>query len=148
MSLRIPSRYVAWTFLGAAILLEVAGTITMKIATRPDSFISPEWAMGLMYVLIAVSYSFLALAVTKMPVGVAYAFWEGLGLTIITLVSVVALGESLTWTRFAALAAVVAGAALIHHGTSMTRSKALIAPARDAEANDAEARDAAYGRAM
>lgn len=52
------------------------------------------------------------------PIGVAYAFWEGLGLTMITLVSVFLLGEAMNLQRFMALLAVLSGALLIHHGTS------------------------------
>ena len=48
----------------------------------------------------------------------AYAFWEGLGLTMITLVSVFRLGEAMNLQRFMALLAVLSGALLIHHGKS------------------------------
>ena len=57
-------------------------------------------------------------AATGLPIGVAYAFWEGLGLTMITLVSVFLLGEAMNMQRFFALLAVLGGALLIHHGTS------------------------------
>lgn len=120
-----------WLYLSIAIALEVGGTITMKAAHLDGVSITPGTALVLMYVLIGLSYTFLALAVTKMPVGVAYAFWEGLGLTIITLISVTLLGEEMTWLRFAALMAIVAGAVLIHHGTSMSPKKVARPPLPD-----------------
>lgn len=112
-----------WAYLALAIVLEVSGTITMKVAHLASSPVSTEIALASMYVLIGVSYYFLALSVTRLPVGVAYAFWEGLGLTLITISSVLFLGETMTVTRFLALMAIVAGAALIHHGTSASPEK-------------------------
>ncbi|MBE1237337.1 multidrug efflux SMR transporter [Phaeovibrio sulfidiphilus] len=113
----------SWFYLAMAIVLEVSGTVTMKVAHMQGSGLSPASALMLMYVLIGFSYAFLALAVTRMPIGVAYAFWEGIGLSVITLVGIFALGEVFTWQRFLALAAIVAGAILIHNGTAMTPKK-------------------------
>lgn len=141
----------AWLYLTLAIVLEVCGTITMKIAQTGAGPLSPEAAMTLMYVLIALSYALLALAVTRMPVGVAYAFWEGIGLTAITLISVLVLGEHFSWMRFAALCAVVAGAVLIHHGTAMTEKKPARAKSVRKETSATSTRTnrtASYGRAM
>ena len=82
-----------------------------------DSAISAVRGAG-SFALIGLSYYCLALAATGLPIGVAYAFWEGLGLTMITLVSVFLLGEAMNMQRFFALLAVLGGALLIHHGTS------------------------------
>lgn len=106
-----------WFFLFFAIILEVGGTSIMKISQNPDSLIGPNNGLLLMFGLIGLSYYCLALAATGLPIGVAYAFWEGLGLTLITLVSVLVLGETMNLQRFLALLAILAGALLIHHGT-------------------------------
>lgn len=102
-----------WLFLAASILLEVTGTSLMKASQT--NF--PMAGMIAMYVLLGVSYFLLARAVLRIPIGVAYAFWEGFGLVLIALVSVVALHEPLTLTRVFALALVLLGSALVHHGT-------------------------------
>lgn len=102
-----------WSCLLASIVFEVAGTSVMKLSQ--ESW--PVLGMGCMYLLLGLSYFFLARAVVKLPVGVAYAFWEGLGLTLITIVSVLLLGERLDATRLAALCMVLAGTLLVHHGT-------------------------------
>lgn len=105
-----------WLFLCGAVVFEVAGTCVMKMGQNGSIF-SPEAGYGLMLFMIAISYYLLSLSTQVLPVGVAFAFWEGLGLTSITLASVVVLGESLTLGRVLALCAVLGGAMLIHHGT-------------------------------
>lgn len=90
----------------------------MKISQNGAGWLGPGAGLVLMFALIALSYYCLALAATGLPIGVAYAFWEGLGLTLITLVSVFLLGEAMNLQRFLALAAILAGALLIHHGTT------------------------------
>lgn len=106
-----------WLCLMGAIVFEVLGTTVMKV--------SQGWAvpmaipMGIvgMLLFIALSYYLLSLATTGLPVGVAFAFWEGIGLTLITLVSVLLLGENMNMQRFIALCAILTGVMLIHHGT-------------------------------
>lgn len=106
-----------WLCLAGSILFEVAGTSIMKLSQMPGSVFSFEAGMGIMYLLLALSYYCLAKAVVRLPLGVAYAFWEGFGLILITLVSTFLLHERLDATRLAALALVLGGALLVHHGT-------------------------------
>ena len=107
-----------WFCLVAAILLEAGGTTLMKLS---QGWAFPHAALlglGLMWAAICLSYYLLALSATGLPVGVAFAFWEGLGLTLITLASVFILGESLGPRRLAGIACVLAGALLVHRGTA------------------------------
>lgn len=113
----LATKYRAWLFLVLAIFFEVGGTSVMKLSQMDDWILGPQAGLAAMYVLIGLSYYCLALSVTGLPVGVAFAFWEGLGLTLITLVSVFVLDETMNLPRFLALLAVLGGAMLIHHGT-------------------------------
>lgn len=116
-SMSFATRYRAWFFLVLAIFFEVGGTSVMKLSQADGWILGPQTGLLAMYALIGLSYYCLALSVTGLPVGVAFAFWEGLGLTLITLVSVFILDETMNLSRFLALLAVLAGAMLIHHGT-------------------------------
>ncbi|KJK09428.1 MULTISPECIES: multidrug/spermidine efflux SMR transporter subunit MdtJ [Pseudomonas] len=103
----------SWIYLFIAITAEVIGTASMKFAAT----YSPFLGHGLMYAMIGLSYFFLALAVKRVPVGVAYALWEGIGIVLITLISVTWLGESLGLLKAAGLGVMIAGILLIKAGT-------------------------------
>jgi len=107
-----------WMCLVGAIVFEVAGTTIMKAAQSWSIPYGAQLGIAAMLAFIGLSYYLLSLATTALPVGVAFAFWEGLGLFFITLSSVLLLGEEMTFTRFAALCAVAAGVLLVHHGTA------------------------------
>lgn len=106
-----------WVYLIIAILLEVIGTSIMKLSQLGTWIFEPNIGYLLMLICIGLSYYMLALAATGLPIGVAYAFWEGLGLILITLVSIFIIGEKMTIIRLLSLFAVLSGAILIHHGT-------------------------------
>lgn len=106
-----------WLYLFGAVVFEVAGTSVMKLSQSGTWLLGAHAGLAVMLALIGLSYYCLSLSVRGLPIGVAYAFWEGLGLTLITLVSVLALGEAMNAGRFAALAAILCGALLVNHGT-------------------------------
>ncbi|GAL25782.1 spermidine export protein MdtJ [Vibrio variabilis] len=60
-----------------------------------------------MYVLITISYYFLALAAKKIPIGIAFACWEGLGIALITMVSIFYFGATLSLQEIFGLVLVV-----------------------------------------
>ena len=107
-----------WMFLGCSILLEVFGTCVMKYSQLEDALLAPGAGLTVMYASLAGSYFLLAKAIMRLPIGVAYAFWEASGLLFIATTSVLLLGESLGWQKLAALGLVLLGAFMVHHGTS------------------------------
>lgn len=109
--------YMHWLALLASIIFEVVGTSIMKASQAEGALLSPAAGIAVMLLFIVVSYYLLSRAVLRIPIGVAYAFWEGLGLTFISLISVLYFGERMDLVRAAALAAIMAGVLLVHHGT-------------------------------
>ncbi|MGN7752839.1 SMR family transporter [Sinorhizobium sp. 22678] len=104
----------AWLFLVLAIATEVVGLTVMKAASGSGTY----WGHIVMYASIALSYVFLARAVKTIPVGVAYAVWEGSGVAVITLVSVFVFGHALSGREMLGLAMAVAGILLLNAGRS------------------------------
>ena len=96
---------IAWACLTIAIIAEVIGTSFMADAARHGGYLG----YAVMAVALAVSYYFLALSVRSIAVGVAYAVWEGLGLTLLTLVGIMVFEESLSVQQKVGLVMAVAG---------------------------------------
>lgn len=103
----------SWIFLLGSILCEVTGTSIMKFSQEQW----PVTGMLFMFGLIGISYFLLAKAVVRLPIGVAYSLWEGLGLLLIFLVSVFVLGESIGALRLLGLGLIIGGITLVHQGT-------------------------------
>ncbi|KAI3490633.1 hypothetical protein L1887_44794 [Cichorium endivia] len=86
-----------WILLALAIIAEITGTLSMKWASVSDG----NTGFILMLVMISLSYIFLSFAVKKIALGVAYALWEGIGILLITLFSVLIFDETLTTMKVA-----------------------------------------------
>ena len=102
-----------WILLALAVVAEITGTLSMKWASVSDG----STGFILMLVMITLSYIFLSFAVKKIALGVAYALWEGIGILLITLFSVMLFDETLTTMKIAGLTTLVAGIVLIKSGT-------------------------------
>lgn len=138
----LKSKPYHWCCLLASVFLEVGGTLVMKLA---QGWIFPHAQMlGLvvMWIAIGMSYVFLSKAVTGIPVGVTFAFWEGLGLTCITLGSVLFLNEALTLRRALGLACVLSGALLVNYGTGHGAGETSCKDATPGDKADAHGRHA------
>jgi small multidrug resistance pump len=94
-----------WLCLAGAILLEIAGTTSMKLShgfTRPLPSV-------LLFVFYALSFALMTIAIKRIDMSVSYAIWSGVGTALITLIGLVAFGESLTRVQLASIALIVAG---------------------------------------
>ncbi|KAF1016816.1 MAG: Spermidine export protein MdtJ [Stenotrophomonas maltophilia] len=96
---------IAWGCLLVAIVAEVVGTSFMAHAAREGALAGYAVMAG----ALALSYYFLALSVRCISVGVAYAVWEGLGLTLLTGVGVLVFAEHLSLQQLAGLVLAVVG---------------------------------------
>lgn len=106
-----------WLALGLAILLEVSGTSFLKFSqgwTFPHAELC---GLAVMLAAICLSYYFLARATTGLPVGVAFAFWEACGLSLIALMGFCFFHEEPTPQRIIGLGCVLIGAMLVNRGT-------------------------------
>ncbi|ELM3616246.1 QacE family quaternary ammonium compound efflux SMR transporter [Aeromonas sobria] len=104
---------LARIFLTGAIITEVAGTSSMAMI--------PEDAAGWMnylpmWVLISISYLLLAKAAKTISIGIAFALWEGLGIALITVVSVLFLDYNLNVQELIGLALAIVGIVMVTMG--------------------------------
>lgn len=127
-----PTRPYHWFCLLAAILLEVGGSTIMKLSQQWGFAHAALLGLVIMWLCIGLSYYFLSLSTTGLPVGVAFAFWEGLGLTLVTLAGFLVLGEQPSLSRLLGLCCVLCGALLVHKGTSHGDDSSAMKEARHA----------------
>ena len=94
-----------WLYLTFAILLEVAGTICLKLS---DGFanLAPSLAIIPFY---GASLGFLVLALKALPVSVAYAIWSAVGTALVASIGILWFREPATVLRLASLALIILG---------------------------------------
>ncbi|APG61879.1 hypothetical protein LPB140_02480 [Sphingorhabdus lutea] len=95
-----------WLFLAIAIIFEIAGTSFLKLS---DGFTKWGWG-GASIFCYWICFAFLAVAITKIPVGIAYAIWSGVGIMAITIIGWLAFKQSLSWPQLGFIALICIGA--------------------------------------
>ena len=101
-------------FLTAAILSEIAATLALR-ASDGFSKLGPTLGAVAGYVL---AFALLSQALRTIEVGVAYAVWSGVGTAAITLIGIVALGESSAVLKLVGTALIVAGVVVLNVNTA------------------------------
>ncbi len=94
-----------WFFLFSAIILEVAGTTSMKLS---HGFTKPVPSV-LMFVFYISCFAVLNLALKKIDVSVAYAIWSGFGTALIAVIGIMAFHESASLLKFGSIALIIIG---------------------------------------
>ena len=94
-----------WFYLIIAILLEVAGTTSMKVS---EGFC--RWLPSiLIFVFYGLSFASLTLALKRIDVSVAYAIWAGLGTALITVIGIAYFKEPATLIKLISIGLIVVG---------------------------------------
>ncbi|SDL42232.1 small multidrug resistance pump [Modicisalibacter muralis] len=107
---------MAYVYLFVAIVAEVLGTSALKASQEFTRF----WPSVVVVVGYAVAFYMLTLVLRTIPVGIAYAFWAGLGIVLVTLIGVVAFGEKLDLPAVAGLAMIIGGVVVIQVFSSVS----------------------------
>jgi multidrug transporter EmrE-like cation transporter len=100
-----------WFILIAAVAVEVVATAALKTVVS-----APALVALLPLLLIGLSFALLSVALRVIPMAVAYAVWEGLGIVGIAAAGHFLFGEHLSPMRIVALAAILAGIVLLERG--------------------------------
>ncbi|MBW3139311.1 multidrug efflux SMR transporter [Ferrimonas balearica] len=113
------TKWVCWGFLTLAIVTEVAGTSMMSV------FSEDNWLKYLMlYAFIGTSYYFLAKAAKRIPIGIAYALWEGFGISLIALVGIFWLGQIPSLLTAIGLMLAIVGIVMVTLGEEQSEASA------------------------
>jgi small multidrug resistance pump len=96
---------LASLYLILAILLEVAGTTSMKLSNGFER-IGPSFCIFIFYGL---SFVFLTLSLKKLEISLAYAIWSGLGTLLIAIIGVIYFQEPITLLKALSLLLIIMG---------------------------------------
>ncbi|WP_276316605.1 DMT family transporter [Halomonas flagellata] len=107
---------MAFVYLALAIIAEVIATSALKAS---DGF-TRLWPSVTVVVGYGLAFYLLALVLRSVPVGIAYAFWAGLGIVLITLVGQVVYGERPDPPALLGLAMIVGGVVVIQVFSSVS----------------------------
>ncbi|QSN64564.1 multidrug efflux SMR transporter [Caballeronia sp. M1242] len=100
----------AYGALFVAILLEIGATTCLQ---RSEQFtkLVPTFAMACLYLG---AFYFLSIVLKTIPVGLAYAIWSGLGIVLISCISIFVFHHKLDAAAFLGLALIVVGVVIIN----------------------------------
>lgn len=102
----------AWIFLILAVVCEVFGISAMHYSQEKGQI----FVYGFMFIMIAFAYYFMSLSICKLSVGVAYAMWEIIGLSLITILAVFVFDTPLKLQESIGLALAILGIVLVNLG--------------------------------
>ena len=91
--------------LAGAIVLEIAGTVSMKLSHGFTRMLPSV----LLFAFYGLSFGLMTIAVKKIDMSVSYAIWSGVGTATIALIGVLAFRESLTAVQVVSIALIIAG---------------------------------------
>ena len=98
-----------WLLLFVAIVAEVVATSTLK-ATEGCTRL---WPSVIVVVCYEIAFILLSLSMKTIPIGVVYAIWSGVGVSLIALVGWLVLGQPLQPAGVAGIALIVGGVVVI-----------------------------------
>ena len=98
-----------WLILAIAILLELSGTICLKLS-HGFSRLLPSIGVVCFYLG---SFALMAQSLKSLEVGIVYAIWAGVGTALIAVVGVLAFGESITAFKILGLLMIIGGTFLL-----------------------------------
>ena len=98
-----------WLILSLAILLEVCGTVCLKLS-HGFSRLLPSIGVVCFYLG---SFAVIAQSLKTLEVGIVYAIWAGVGTALIAVVCILAFGESVTAFKILGLLMIIGGTFLL-----------------------------------
>ena len=94
-----------WLFLIGAILLEVAGTISMKLS---DGFTRPIPSVFI-FLFYVTSFVALTFALKKIEVSTAYTIWAGVGTALVAIIGIIYFKEAATGIKLVSIILIIIG---------------------------------------
>ena len=100
----------AWLLLLSAIVVEVAGTTSMKLSEGFTKLVPSV----LIFVFYAISFVLLTFTLKHITVSVAYAVWSGMGTALIAAIGIVYFAEPITGFKLVCVGLIILGVVGLH----------------------------------
>jgi len=110
---------MSYFYLAIAIVSEVAATSALK-ASEGFTRLVPSIVVVIGY---GVAFYFLSLVLRTIPVGVAYAIWSGVGITLLTLIGWIAFRQRLDAPALVGIGLIMAGVVVLNLYSKMARGE-------------------------
>ena len=107
---------MAYLYLALAIIAEVVATSSLKASQE----FTRLWPSVVVVVGYGLAFYTLTLALRSLPVGIAYAFWAGLGIVLVTLIGFLVYGERPDLPAVLGLTMIVGGVVVIQAFSSVS----------------------------
>ena len=120
-----------WTYLAIGIVFEVIATSALKLS---DGF-SETLPTLVCIVSFVIALSALSQTVKSLEIGVVYAIWSGVGITLITIIGLIFFQESVSFSKLFFIALIVVGVIGLQLGSDET-------PYLDSDANNSDSTSA------
>jgi len=100
----------SWFLLALAILLEVAGTTSMKLSDGMQKFLPT----ALIFLFYALAFTLMPFVMKKIEMSTVYAIWTGAGTVIVTVIGIMYFSESSNPMKLASIALIGLGVVGLH----------------------------------
>ncbi|KAB2778375.1 QacE family quaternary ammonium compound efflux SMR transporter [Brucella anthropi] len=99
-----------YAILAIAIVSEVIGTLSLK-ASEGFTRLGPPLIVVVAYGL---AFYFLSMTLKSIPVGIAYAVWSGIGVTLVALIGWLVFGQKLDLAAVLGMGLIIAGVIVLN----------------------------------
>ncbi|NKC50440.1 QacE family quaternary ammonium compound efflux SMR transporter [Ochrobactrum cytisi] len=99
-----------YAILAIAIVSEVIGTLSLK-ASEGFTRLGPSLIVVVAY---GPAFYFLSMTLKSIPVGIAYAVWSGIGVTLVALIGWLVFGQKLDLAAVLGMGLIIAGVIVLN----------------------------------
>jgi small multidrug resistance pump len=100
----------SWLLLIIAIILEVAGTTSMKFSAGFTRVLPSV----LIFVFYFLSFTAFVFVLKEIPVSIAYAVWAGMGTALVAVIGILYFKETLNAAKLVSIALIITGVVGLH----------------------------------
>lgn len=99
-----------YVYLLVAILFEVTATLCLK----PNKTWDPIVQTSIVVVGYGLSFTFLYLVLKTLPIGIVYATWSGVGITLVAILGIFLFGQKLDLAAWIGISLIIVGVLVLN----------------------------------